>query len=163
MAIFFYWQFAGRGESTDDRVTAMGANSKEDGVDWTQFGFPLALILGLGGMFYHFYRDEKQAFSLFTLFFMTGLAIIIYLNQDNPQPRERDYSYVGSFLAFSVWVGIGSSAILEKCLFYFKISTLATPFCLFYYWASTYVGSFRYAQGKFIESMTVVEILSLGI
>ena len=117
---YFLWQFAGRGESSDDRVTTMGANSKEDGVDWTQFGFPLALILGLGGMFYHFYRDEKQAFSLFTLFFMTGLAVIVYLNQDNPQPRERDYSYVGSFLAFAVWVGIGGSAILEKCLSYFK-------------------------------------------
>mgnify|MGYP000005125520 CR=1 FL=1 len=117
---YFLWQFAGRGESSDDRVTAMGANSKEDGVDWTQFGFPLALILGIGGMFYHFYRDEKQAFSLFTLFFMTGLAVIVYLNQDNPQPRERDYSYVGSFLAFAVWVGIGGSAILEKCLSYFK-------------------------------------------
>jgi len=117
---YFLWQFAGRGESTDDRVTAFGANTREDGVDWTQFGFPFALILGVGGMFYHFYRDEKQAFSLFTLFFMTGLAIIVYLNQDNPQPRERDYSYVGSFLAFSVWVGIGGSAILEKCLFYIK-------------------------------------------
>lgn len=117
---YFLWQFAGRGESVNSGVAALGANSKEDGVDWTQFGFPLALILGIGGMFYHFSRDEKQAFSLFTLFFMTGLAVIVYLNQDNPQPRERDYSYVGSFLAFAVWVGIGGSAIIEKCLSYFK-------------------------------------------
>ena len=117
---YFLWQFAGRGPSVDSTVSPMGANSREDGVDWTQFGFPLAFLLGIGGMFYHFYRDEKQAFSLFTLFFMTGIAIIIYLNQDNPQPRERDYSYVGSFLAFAVWVGIGGSAILEKCNQYFK-------------------------------------------
>ena len=117
---YFLWQFAGRGPSVDSGVTAMGANSKEDGVNWIQFGFPLALLLGIGGMFFHFYRDDKQAFSLLTLFFMTGLAIIVYLNQDNPQPRERDYSYVGSFLAFAVWVGIGGSAILEKILSYFK-------------------------------------------
>ena len=117
---YFLWQFAGRGDSEEHGVTAMGANSREDGVNWTQFGFPLAFILGIVGMFYHFYRDEKQAFSLFSLFFMTGLAIIIYLNQDNPQPRERDYSYVGSFLAFAAWVGIGSSAIIEKCLSHFK-------------------------------------------
>lgn len=110
---YFLWQFAGRGPSTEEGVTPFGANAREDGVDWGQFGLPLALLLGLGGMIYHFYRDEKEAFSVLTLFFMTGLAIIIYLNQDNPQPRERDYSYVGSFLAFSIWIGIGVSAILE--------------------------------------------------
>ena len=100
---YFLWQFAGRGNSTEPGVTAFGANNRQDGVDWSQFGLPLAFILGLAGMIYHFYRDEKEAFSMMTLFFLTGLAIIIYLNQDNPQPRERDYSYVGSFLAFSVW------------------------------------------------------------
>jgi tetratricopeptide (TPR) repeat protein len=111
---YFLWQFAGRGPSTEPGVTPFGANAREDGVDWTQFGLPLALILGIGGMVYHFYRDPKEAFSVLALYFMTGLAIIIYLNQNNPQPRERDYSYVGSFLAFSIWVGIGASAILEK-------------------------------------------------
>ena len=53
---------------------------------------------------------------MMTLFFLTGLAIIIYLNQDNPQPRERDYSYVGSFLAFSVWIGVGAAAIVENII-----------------------------------------------
>ena len=47
---------------------------------------------------------------------MTGYAIIIYLNQDDPQPRERDYSYVGSFFAFAIWVGLGSVAICEKVI-----------------------------------------------
>ena len=64
-------------------------------------------------MFYHAYRDDKMAFSVMSLFIMTGYAIIIYLNQDDPQPRERDYSYVGSFFAFSVWVGVGTAAISE--------------------------------------------------
>ena len=117
---YFLWQFAGRGPSTEPYVTSMGANSREDGVDWTQFGLPLALILGILGMFYHGYKDQRMAFSVLTLFVMTGYAIIIYLNQDNPQPRERDYSYVGSFFAFSVWAGIGACAILDKIKSYFN-------------------------------------------
>ena len=88
---YFLWQFAGRGPSTDPYVTAMGANGREDGIDWTQFGLPLALILGVLGMIYHGYRDQRMAFAVMTLFIMSGYAIIIYLNQDNPQPRERDY------------------------------------------------------------------------
>ena len=110
---YFLWQFAGRGPSSDSGVIAMGANNREDGIDLTQFGLPLAFILGIIGMLYHGYRDEKMAFSVMALFIMTGYAIILYLNQDNPQPRERDYSYVGSFFAFSIWIGIGTAAISE--------------------------------------------------
>ena len=117
---YFLWQFAGRGPSAEPYVTSMGASSREDGVDWTQFGLPLALILGILGMFYHGYKDQRMAFSVLTLFVMTGYAIIIYLNQDNPQPRERDYSYVGSFFAFSIWAGIGACAILDKIKKYFN-------------------------------------------
>ncbi|MBL51290.1 MAG: hypothetical protein CMG57_04970 [Candidatus Marinimicrobia bacterium] len=117
---YFLWQFAGRGSSKDLYVTAMGANNREDGVDWTQFGLPLAFFLGLIGMFYHAYRDDRMAFSVLALFIMTGYAIILYLNQDDPQPRERDYSYVGSFFAFAIWVGIGASAISEKIIQWFN-------------------------------------------
>ena len=78
----------------------------------TQFG-PLAFVLGLIGMFYHAYKDDRMAFAVFSLFIMTSYAIIIYLNQDNPQPRERDYSYVGSFFAFSIWIGLGTAAISD--------------------------------------------------
>jgi len=123
---YFLWQFAGRGSSTDAGVTDFGANINQDGVDWMQFGFPLAFLLGLGGMFYQFQRDKKAAFTILTLFFITGLAVVMYLNQDNPQPRERDYSYVGSFLAFSVWIGVGAAAIAEKILKYFKEKEIAT-------------------------------------
>ena len=54
-----------------------------------------------------------MSFSVMSLFLLTGYAIIIYLNQDDPQPRERDYSYVGSFFAFSIWIGAGVAAIGE--------------------------------------------------
>ncbi len=111
---YFLWQFAGRGPSTEAWVTSYGANTREDGVDWFQFGLPLAFLFGLFGMITHFQKDKQEAFSLASLFILTGLAVIFYVNQDNPQPRERDYSYVGSFLAFSFWIGIAASILLEK-------------------------------------------------
>ncbi|MFQ6608368.1 MAG: protein O-mannosyl-transferase family [Fidelibacterota bacterium] len=113
---YFLWQFAGRGPSVETRVSGFGASPTEDGVDWFQFGLPLAFLLGLGGMYFHFQRDQNQALSILALFIMTGIAIVFYLNQPDPQPRERDYSYVGSFLAFAIWVGIGASAIFERVL-----------------------------------------------
>jgi tetratricopeptide (TPR) repeat protein len=63
--------------------------------------------MGLIGIYSHFRRNKYDAFSLLVLFIMTGLAIIFYLNQDSPQARERDYSYVASFMAFSIWISIG--------------------------------------------------------
>jgi len=122
---YFLWQFVGRGPAADPNVVSMGASPREDGVDLTQFGLPLAFILGLIGMFYHAYKDERMAFSVMSLFVMTGYAIILYLNQDDPQPRERDYSYVGSFFAFSIWIGIGTSAISEWVTNYFKNKELS--------------------------------------
>ncbi|MFQ6612137.1 MAG: protein O-mannosyl-transferase family [Fidelibacterota bacterium] len=110
---YFLWQFAGRGPSTDSWVSAYGANPREDGVDWFQFGLPLAFFLGIFGMVFHFQKDRTEAFSILTLFLMTGLAIIVFVNQDNPQPRERDYSYVGSFLAFSIWIGVAAAALMD--------------------------------------------------
>ena len=112
---YFLWQFAGRGPSKTAHLT-MGANNREDGVNLTQFGLPLAFLLGVLGMLYHAYRDEKMAFSVLSLFIMTGYAIILYVNQDDPQPRERDYSYVGSFFAFAIWIGIGTAALSEKII-----------------------------------------------
>ena len=111
---YFLWQFAGRGPSADDYTTAMGANNREEGVHWLQFGLPLAFILGIIGFIHHFRKDWNIFFTVFTLFFVTGWLLIIYLNQDNPQPRERDYSYVGSFFTFSIWIGMGVAALLEK-------------------------------------------------
>jgi len=117
---YFLWQFAGKGLSVNQGVTPMGAKTTEDGVDWNQFGLALAFILGLFGMMYHAHKDERMAFSVLALFIMTGYAIILYLNQDDPQPRERDYSYVGSFYAFAIWIGVGAAGIGEKISEYFK-------------------------------------------
>ena len=110
---YFLWQFAGKGDSDDPFVTGVGANINEDGVDWRQFGLPIALIMGFIGMIYHFRKNKYDAFSLITLFLMTGLAIIFYLNQDSPQPRERDYSYVASFMTFSIWISLGVYAFIN--------------------------------------------------
>ncbi len=110
---YFLWQFAGKGDSGDPFVASVGASSNEDGVDWRQFGLPIALIMGLIGLGYHFRKNKHDAFSLLILFLMTGVAIIFYLNQDAPQPRERDYAYVASFMTFSIWIGLGVYAFIN--------------------------------------------------
>src|SRR5690606_35200996 len=69
--------------------------------------FFLPLILGILGIIYQFKRDRKDFLVTFLLFFFTGFAIVIYLNQAGFQPRERDYAYVGSFYAFSILIGRG--------------------------------------------------------
>ena len=76
----------------------------------------LPLLLGLIGLFWQAYRGQRgirQFLVVFFLFFMTGLAIVIYLNQTPMQPRERDYAYAGSFYAFAIWCGIGVAAIID--------------------------------------------------
>ena len=73
----------------------------------------LPLILGLLGMVYQFSRNRRNALVVTLLFFFTGLAIILYVNQPPSQPRERDYSYVSSFYAFSIWIGLGVLALAE--------------------------------------------------
>ncbi len=69
--------------------------------------FLLPLLLGIAGLVYH-YRNHRNDFTVtMVLFIMTGLAIVIYLNQNPMQPRERDYAYAGSFYAFAIWIGLG--------------------------------------------------------
>lgn len=75
--------------------------------------FFLPLILGLIGLCFQFRKDKRGAFLNFLMFFMTGLAIVIYLNQPPYQVRERDYAYAGSFYFFSAWIGIGAAAVYE--------------------------------------------------
>ncbi len=75
--------------------------------------FLLPLLLGLIGAFYHFIKNSKDTWVVFLLFFMTGLAIVIYLNQYPNQPRERDYAFAGSFYAFAIWIGLGVLGISE--------------------------------------------------
>ncbi len=103
---YFGWQFIGKG-------TTIGP----DGFIVELFSlnglWGLPFLLGILGMVHHFIKHWKHASVISVLFLFTGLAIVIYLNQENPQPRERDYVFVGSFFAFAVWIGIGVSALLE--------------------------------------------------
>ena len=67
----------------------------------------LPLLLGLAGLYYHYKKHRNDFYVILALFIMTGIAIVIYLNQNPLQPRERDYAYAGSFYAFVIWIGLG--------------------------------------------------------
>jgi len=83
----------------------------------------LPLLLGLIGLFWQAWRGRRgirQFWVVFFLFFMTGLAIVVYLNQTPQQPRERDYAYAGSFYAYAIWCGLGVAAIIDLLKKYLK-------------------------------------------
>jgi hypothetical protein len=125
---YFMWNFAGR--YNDDDLEGQ-TNMNGIGGNWTTGWFDnaknvpqyilkgttytplyaLPLILGLLGMGYHIKRSKRDALIVGLLFFFTGLAIVLYVNQPSVQPRERDYSYVGSFYAFAIWIGLGVIAL----------------------------------------------------
>ncbi len=130
---YFLWNFAGRQNDIQGHWGIKYGNwlSGIDLVDEPRLGpqdplpffqainkgrnpfFLLPLLLGLLGAYFHFSRRKWDAWAVFVFFFMTGIAIILWLNQTPLQPRERDYSYAGSFLAFAVWVGLGVIALYE--------------------------------------------------
>ena len=99
----------------------------------------LPLLLGLIGLFwqaYHSQRGIQQFWVVFFLFFMTGIAIVLYLNQTPAQPRERDYAYAGSFYAFAIWIGMGVAGVIRLLREYgkmqeFPAAVLASVVCLF--------------------------------
>ena len=73
--------------------------------------YMLPLILGILGIFFQYSRDKRGCWLTFLMFFMTGIAIVIYLNQPPLQVRERDYAYAGSFYSFCIWIGLGVAAV----------------------------------------------------
>lgn len=123
---YFLWNFVGRYNDADGQTNPGGIDgnwtsglfdsgkqlpkSVIDNVTYTPL-YALPLILGLIGGFYHLKRKKKDALVVALLFFFTGLAIVLYVNQPSVQPRERDYSYVGSFYAFAIWIGLSVIAI----------------------------------------------------
>jgi len=129
---YFFWNFIGRTNDMDGQQQMGGFSGYVDG-DWTSGIldgtrhlpktvtdgttytplFALPFIIGLFGMFYHFNHSKRDAFIVALLWFFTGIAIILYVNQPSVQPRERDYSYVGSFYAFAIWLGLGVLSIGE--------------------------------------------------
>lgn len=100
--------------------------------------YMLPLLLGILGLLFQAYAGKKgiQGFWItFFLFFMTGIAIVLYLNQTPYQPRERDYAYAGSFYAFCIWIGFGVAALAKGLQKYGKLSpviagSVATVLCL---------------------------------
>ena len=121
---YFLWNFSGRASDVQGAPWITGIPGLDQHANLQPLETPsekesrnvyfaLPLLLGLFGAFYHFGRDWRRAFSVFVLFFITGIGIIIYLNQSPMQPRERHYSYVGSFFAFSLWIGIGAGGLMQ--------------------------------------------------
>ncbi|MCB9366580.1 MAG: DUF2723 domain-containing protein [Calditrichaeota bacterium] len=121
---YLLWQFVGREgapeleyqdalvEPVYSPLTALFGQSTGI-IRWLAILTCAPLILGLIGFFAQYSRDKTGWLVVATLFFMTGYAVILYLNQPDPQPRERDYSYVGAFFAFAIWIGIGAMAALD--------------------------------------------------
>lgn len=91
---------------SQDNLPASMANNKAR----NKF-FLLPLLLGLLGLYYHYKTRNHDAWVVMLLFFFTGLAIVIYLNQTPLQPRERDYAYAGSIYAYCIWIGLGVLAL----------------------------------------------------
>ena len=104
--------FKGNWESGIKFLDEMRLGDQSEGPDYivnskakNHFYF-LPLILGLIGLFYQLQRDKRNWVVTMLLFILTGIAIVVYLNQPPMQPRERDYAYAGSFYTFAIWIGI---------------------------------------------------------
>jgi len=111
---YLFWNFIGREADIQDTGWYSGFSETRYANNPANSGyFYLPLFLALLGMFYHFRKDWRRAISVFALFILTGLAIIFYLNQTPFEPRERDYAYVGSFFAFTIFLGLGVTGIIE--------------------------------------------------
>ncbi|HEX3008614.1 MAG TPA: DUF2723 domain-containing protein, partial [Bacteroidales bacterium] len=96
--------------------------------------YMLPFILGMIGLFFQLNKHKKDFVLVMMLFIMTGLAIVVYLNQTPYQPRERDYAYAGSFYAFAIWIGLGVLALIDmipKALSYTTRAGLASIVALF--------------------------------
>jgi hypothetical protein len=113
---YFMWNFAGRSSDWQDAGWEDGLIRRShayEGNKARNHYYLLPLLLGLLGAFWLLGRSPRFALITALLFIMTGLAIIIYLNQYPGQPRERDYAYAGSFQAFAVWIGLGLLSLAE--------------------------------------------------
>jgi hypothetical protein len=131
---YFMWNFAGRQNDVQGNGNPINGNwiSGISFMDEARLGkldnmpadlknnpgtnkyYFLPLIIGLAGMFWHYKRSRNDFWLVMGFFIMTGIAIILYLNQYPNQPRERDYAYVASFYAFAIWIGIGFMFFYEK-------------------------------------------------
>ena len=130
---YFMWNFAGRQNDIQGHGNVLKGNwlSGISFIDDARLGnqndvpdhfqnnparnkyYMLPLILGLLGLVYHYKKRKKDFIVVSVLFILTGLAIVVYLNQYPLQPRERDYAFAGSFYAFAIWIGLGVTMLSE--------------------------------------------------
>lgn len=112
--------FHGNWESGVGFIDNLRLGDQEDAPDILKYNkgknhyYFLPLLLGLIGLFFQWNRDRRGCWLVFLTFFMTGIAIVIYLNQTPFQVRERDYAYAGSFYAFAIWTGFAVAALYEQ-------------------------------------------------
>ena len=78
--------------------------------------FMIPFVLGLVGMYYQIIKNTKNFFVVMLLFFLTGIALVLYLNSPPVEPRERDYIYVGSYYAYCIWIGLAVMALYDLIL-----------------------------------------------
>ena len=118
---YFFWNFVGRISDQQDADYVMLDKSESDIVNYkTGFAdqfpvrfFALPLLFGLIGLFFHFKKDPKMALVYLAMFLLTGVLAAIAQNQQDPQPRERDYFYAGSFMVWCLWIGMGVMAVID--------------------------------------------------
>lgn len=121
---YFNWNFIGREADIQDAGWRSGfGDERYPNNKASNAYYYIPFLLGLFGLIYHFSSDWRRAFAVFALFIVTGLAIIIFLNQSPYQPRERDYAYVGSFFAYAIWIGLGVTGLIELVKNYTKGNT----------------------------------------
>ncbi len=110
---YLLWNYAGRTSTVQD------AN-----FDWTEF-FYIPFLLGLFGLYYHYRKDWKMASVFLVMFIFLGYLTAFYQNQQQPQPRERDYFYVGAFFVYSLWIALGIRGLLDLVIEQFKESKIS--------------------------------------
>lgn len=118
---YFFWNFVGRKSDVQDAEECWFDKKDVDKLNWDsgyKSRFPvrfyaIPLFLGLFGLFLHFYKDQKMAFAYLVLFLLMGVLTALYQNQQEPQPRERDYFYAGCFYIFAVWIGLGAYGLIK--------------------------------------------------
>ena len=155
---YFMWNFVGRQNEIHSPSSDLFTGNWESGIpfidkihlgdqsnapQWLKDNpgknhyFFLPLLLGLIGLCFQFDKDRRGCWLTFLLFFMTGIAIVLYLNQAPFQVRERDYAYAGSFYAFAIWIGFAVAAVYSRITSALKekhtvaVAAVASVACLF--------------------------------
>ena len=148
---YFMWNFSGRQDDIQGKMDMHG--NWISGINFideyllgiTQDNLPsdvlnnkarntyylLPLLLGLIGLFFVFSKDKKVFWTMLVFFLFTGIAIQVYTNVRPFEPRERDYSLVGSFYVFALWIGIGVFALFDKVQIHIKSKLIAPMISLF--------------------------------